>query len=374
MIGSSLDRVPLVGFSRRNIMRAAIVFPISRRQIVIRKRMTTNRKIYASTISSAILPLWKVLESYGCDGQTLFAQVGLDPDKLHDPNARYPITSLKRLWKLAAETTQDPCLGLTAARFWHPTTFHALGYSWMASQSLEDALRRMTRYSRIVSDNAKLTLTESAEGFEFTLRPRFEPPADEAVDAGMAIILGMCRTSRGSTFNPLRVTMQRDTPAVVDAFSQVFHAPIQFSAPENMMVFSKADLCVPLPTANADLAHANDRVITNYLARFAHGTTKLRVEAKLLDQLSSGHATQESIAQALAMSPRTLQRNLKQEGTSYKQLLEETRRDLASQYIKESRLSVNEITFMLGFSEPANFSRAFKRWTGVSPSEYRLSA
>lgn len=335
--------------------------------------MNANSHAHASTICSAMLPLWKALESYGCDGRALFAQADLDPDKLQDPNARYPFTSLTRLWKLAADATQDPCIGLAAARFWHPTTFHALGYSWLASQNLKDAMMRMTRYSAIVTDSVRLTLTEAAEGFQFTLHPRFEPPADEAMDAGMAIVLGMCRTSYGSTFNPLRVTMQRDTPANVEAFSQVFRAPIQFSAPENMLILSKADLTAPLPTANAELARANDRVITDYLARFTHDSTKIRVQAKLLEQLSSGRATQESVAKALAMSPRTLQRNLKQEGTSYKQLLDEMRRELASQYIKESRLSVNEITFMLGFSEPANFSRAFKRWTGTSPSEYRLS-
>ena len=333
--------------------------------------MKANNQVHASTISSAVLLLWRALESHGCDGRALFAQADLDPDKLRDPNARYPFTSLTRLWKLAAEATQDPCLGLTVARFWHPTTFHALGYSWMASQSLKDALMRMARYSAIVTDALRLNLTDGTEGFEFTLHPKFGPPADEAIDAGMAIILGMCRISYGSTFNPLRVTMQRHTPAVVDAFLQVFRAPIRFSAPTNMLIFSKAELNALLPTANAELARANDRVITNYLARFTHDSTKIRVEAKLLEQLCSGRATQESIAKALAMSPRTLQRNLKQEGTSYKQLLDDMRRELASQYIKESRLSLNEITFMLGFSEPANFSRAFKRWMGVSPSEYR---
>jgi AraC-like DNA-binding protein len=111
-----------------------------------------------------------------------------------------------------------------------------------------------------------------------------------------------------------------------------------------------------------------------YLARFERGSIKLQVEARLVEQLSSGHATQESIAKALNLSPRTLQRKLKEEGTTYKQLLDTTRRELAAQYVKESHLSVNEITFLLGFSEPANFSRAFKRWTGVSPSQYRLSA
>ena len=117
---------------------------------------------------------------------------------------------------------------------------------------------------------------------------------------------------------------------------------------------------------------ANERVITKYLAQFERGSVKLQVEAKLLEQLPSGHTSQESIAKALHLSSRSLQRKLKEEGTTYKQLLEDTRRELAAQYVKESELSVGEITFLLGFSEPANFSRAFKRWTGVSPSAYRF--
>ncbi|MFQ5937625.1 MAG: AraC family transcriptional regulator, partial [Acidiferrobacterales bacterium] len=316
------------------------------------------------------LLIWKALESYGCDARPLFEQADLDPEKLRDANARYPVTAMTRLWKLAGEISQDPSFGLTAARFWHPTTFHALGYSWLASETLRDAFDRLVRYCRILSSAAAVRLEESAEDFRLilgTTEPQLRP-ADEAIDAGLATIIGMCRMTYGSDFNPLRVTMRRDPPANRAAFAQVFRAPIQFSASENILFLGKVELSTPLPTANAELARTNDRVITEYLARFDRGTIKMQVEVKLLEQLSSGHASQESIAAALNLSTRSLQRKLKEEGTTYKQLLELTRRELAAQYVKQPDLSINEITFLLGFSEPANFSRAFKRWTGVSPS------
>ena len=100
----------------------------------------------------------------------------------------------------------------------------------------------------------------------------------------------------------------------------------------------------------------------------------MQVRVRLTEQLSSGHATQDSVADALHMSLRTLQRRLNNEGTSYRGLLDETRRELAAHYMAESHRPINEITYLLGFSEPSNFSRAFRRWTGKSPSAYRAQS
>jgi AraC-like DNA-binding protein len=100
----------------------------------------------------------------------------------------------------------------------------------------------------------------------------------------------------------------------------------------------------------------------------------MQVKTKLVDHLPSGAITEKDIADLLNMSLRSLQRKLEEKGYTYKQLLEETRRELAEQYIRNSRLSLGEITYMLGFSELSNFSRAFKRWTGKSPQHYRRAA
>ena len=111
--------------------------------------------------------------------------------------------------------------------------------------------------------------------------------------------------------------------------------------------------------------------IVEYLRRHQSANVSMVVRSKLTEQLPSGRATQGSIASAVHMSTRSLQRRLREEGTSYRELLEETRRELATQYMRQSNLSVNEITYLLGFSEPANFTRAFRRWTGRSPTQYR---
>ncbi len=325
-----------------------------------------------TTISSWGVLIWKAIESHGCDPRSLFEQAGLDPKKLRDPNGRYPISALTRLWRRAAKSTADSCIGLTAARFLHPTTLHALGYSWLASDTLREALERGERYHRLVSNGFEARLETSPDHYRFVMQPGEGVVfADEAIDAAMATVLMMCRASCGAEFNPLRVQMTRKTPTDPGAYSRLFRAPVEYGADTNAFLFDKGIADSVLPTGNAELARANDRVITDYLVRFDRGSIKRRVELKLLEQLSSGHASQDTIAKALHMSPRTLQRKLRDEGATYKELLDSTRRYLAAQYVKESRLSVSEITFLLGFSEPANFSRAFKRWTGRSPSEYR---
>jgi AraC-like DNA-binding protein len=126
-----------------------------------------------------------------------------------------------------------------------------------------------------------------------------------------------------------------------------------------------------LPTANTDLARVNEEIVASYLEQIEHGTVSKRVRTRLIEQLPSGHVSQESIASSLFMSTRTLQRKLQEENTSYKELLTETRHELAMRYMASSSSPVSEVAYLLGFSEVGNFTRAFKRWTGMAPTEFR---
>ena len=107
-----------------------------------------------SALSSWVLLIAKGIDSYGCDSRALFASAGLDYEKLGDPVARFSNTAVRRLWALATQATGDACFGLTVASFWHPTTLHTHGYSWLVSKNLEEALERMVRYARIVNTAA----------------------------------------------------------------------------------------------------------------------------------------------------------------------------------------------------------------------------
>ena len=126
-----------------------------------------------------------------------------------------------------------------------------------------------------------------------------------------------------------------------------------------------------LEGANPELARHNDEIVVRYLAQMQKQNLRARVHAALIEQLPQGEPSQKKIAEALHMSPRNFQRKLAEEGTSYTGLLSDTRRDLALSYVRDASYTLGEITYLLGFSDASSFNRAFKRWTGQSPSAFR---
>lgn len=162
-----------------------------------------------SVLSSSVLMIAKAIDSYGCDSRELFHRAGLDHDRLTQPLARFSYGALQRLWVIAQETTGDPCFSLRVASFWHPTTFHALGYSWLASRNLEEAFDRLVRYSSVVSTAAKGALRIEKSRDSFCLVADTDhvtpPPVPVAMESGMAAILAMCRGAYGNRFRPLEV-------------------------------------------------------------------------------------------------------------------------------------------------------------------------
>ncbi|MGJ8687865.1 MAG: helix-turn-helix transcriptional regulator, partial [Spongiibacteraceae bacterium] len=149
--------------------------------------------------------------------------------------------------------------------------------------------------------------------------------------------------------------------------------PLEFGATETAMYMEADVLNQPLDNANPDLARHNDEILARYLSDFDKQNVANRVHGCLVKQLPLGEPTQEKTAEALHMSLRNLQRKLSAEDTSYKEILNQTRHDLALSYMQDLRYSISEITYLLGFSDTSSFNRAFRRWTSQSPSEYRSS-
>jgi AraC-like DNA-binding protein len=329
-----------------------------------------------STLSSVVLLITKALDAEGVDSNQVLIRAGLNPAHLTDPNARYSFPAVTHLWKTAAQMTGDPCFGFKAASFWHPTTLHALGYTWLASDSLGEALRRAARYVRIANSAMTAEFEETDSGYCFTMDLdkdwRGIKPADEAIDASIALVLDMCRHCYGADLDPTLIEVSRPKISqCANRYEQLFNSPVHYSSNRNAIYFNKADIKQRLPTANAELARTNEKIIVDYLARLDKNNITTQVKSKLLELLPSGNFTEDTIIQSLHLSQRTLQRKLKEEGTTFKELLDETRRELAKEYVNDTSLSFSEITYLLGFSEQSNFTRAFKRWQGQSPSVYR---
>jgi AraC-like DNA-binding protein len=329
-----------------------------------------------STLTSWALLIARALSAHGIDGDALFRRAGLDPAQLHDPNARYPVAAVQRLWALATAAVGDPGFGLEVAQAWHPTTFHALGYAALASSSLRDALERSARYSRVVTTGASLHLGQEGDVVMAELiGSRVGPDTVPAsIDAGIASIVILCREGRGEPIDPLRVKFARAASTWADRLEVFFRCPVEFGAPRNCALFRAADLDQPLRTANPVLLRVNEQVVVDYMGRLQGSDVAVRVHARLLQLLPSGRVSEAEVARALNLSVRTMQRKLGEQGMTFRALVDDTRRQLADQYLKDSMLSVSEIAYLLGFAEVSSFSRAFKRWTGKAPRAAAASA
>jgi AraC-like DNA-binding protein len=328
-----------------------------------------------ATLATTGQILWRLIEHHGLAPEPLFRAAGIDPKIIHDPRAHIDRPKGDRLIRALAAQIPDPAFGLQAAQCWHPSNLGALGYAWLSSSTLRTALKRLARYWRIVTADVAVRLDESPDGIAFVHLP---PALDATIDAirgdiVMAILCAMCRTNFGAALSPRRVALRRAAPADTGPYEAFFGCPVSFGADANRLRIGVAEADQPLPTGNRDLAAMHDRVLVEQLARLDKKDVMARFRASLLERMTSGDLSEDNLARDLHMSRRSLQRRLAEADATYQSLVDETRRDMALRYLEDSGKSATDIAFLLGYSQQSAFTRAFRRWTGKSPSQYRSS-
>lgn len=328
-----------------------------------------------SVLAQSAGTLWRVIESYGLDPAPFFAAEGIELALPVEPGTRIPYEQIDAVRAAAAEKIGDPAFGLRVADCVHPSYLGALGYAVLASTTLRVAFDRIHRYVRVLNEQGHFDLEETPEGL--TARIAVDQDSRNAVvrdDGQMAVLVTLCRMNAGRALNPLSVTFRHAAPEDIGPYEALFRCPVQFEAEHNRFTLRSADADRVLPSANPVLAQMNERIVKQRLAQLDRDNIPGRVRAAIAEQLPSGEVSDESVAEALHMTARTLHRRLKDDGESFRTLLKSVRQELAGQYLADNSLTLTEITFLLGFSEMSSFSRAYKHWHGVSPSEARQSA
>ena len=314
----------------------------------------------------------KIIESYGIEPGPLLRKLGIDSKLIEDPNARFSYAKIDQLWLDAVTIADDPSFGLRAAKYWHPSQMGALGYAWLTSSSMHTALNRFARYMSILTEGATLDVLETQDELSVQLNYKsISKQQPTRTDSFMAMLLAMCRANCGEAFHPLSISLTHAEPEDSSEFYALFECSIYFAATENRFNLSKKLADKHLISSNPRLAQLNDQIIIETLAKLDKSHVVEQVKVEILNQLPSGNVTDVSVAEILHMSPRSFQRKLQHEGVTFKSILNELRLELARKYLQDSHLCLLEVAFMLGFGEYSSFSRAFKRWTGISPSEFR---
>jgi len=246
----------------------------------------------------------------------------------------------------------------------------------MASSTLLGAMQRLTRYQRLMSTaSVEVSLTETDDSYALsTVFPdASKSPPKEGIDCGMTALLALCDIVAEKEICPLRVELTCPATVHPDAYREALRAPIRFDAAVGIFHFDKETLRAPLPHGAPDVAKATDRIAEQYIETLDPHKVASQVKRLLIALLPSGKADQELVSSRLNRSMSTLQRQLQAEGLSYRDVLESTRRSLAENYLQDKKHSLAQIAYLLGFSDQSNFSRAFKRWTSMSPKQYQES-
>jgi AraC-like DNA-binding protein len=312
-------------------------------------------------------PFLKVLRTY----PNVPAAV-IEPMEQMDPDDRIPAETMQELLRGAVAMTGDPYLGLKAARAVDPGEFGVLEYLARSAPNVRGAIDVSGRYLKLVNDAMEFEL--SVDGPTATLKLQSsiaESPTAEAFGVA-AFYLTITRLNETEQ-PPAEVCFKHARPDDVAEYQGVFTGmSLSFDASFTGFRFPAFVLDLPMPTGDAALLGVLKKHAEQVLAELPRVETFVdRVRQLIMEELNGGNPGATHIAERMAVSPRTLTRKLEQQGTSFKQELDTLREGLATRYAIQTDMQLSEIALLLGFSNAASFHRAFKRWTGQTPLDYR---
>ena len=318
--------------------------------------------------------------SEGVEREALMQGAGLKEADLTHPDARAPFSALVALWQLIAKAkgVSDPGFGVRWGASLRDRDAGLLGYAMRYSATLAAALRRLVRYGRILTDTVQFEL----EGPDSHHRVAVAAYAAAlgvglpfAVDSRLAAVVGMCRQITGAEVHPVEARFTYGQPRSTTEHRDYFRCPLRFGQPVSKVFFLERDLQLPVLCADDALAGYLSEYAEHVLRTLITGTsTRERVRSAIWAVLSEGRPTLERIAATLQVPSRTLQRRLAEEGSSLQAEVDHIRKAMAMATLRDRAIPIEEVAFVLGYTEPSTFYRSFKRWTGITPHQYRTAA
>jgi len=318
--------------------------------------------------------MWKYLEHQGIDPAPIYRKAGIDLSLISNPNARLNIEHLDKVWADAVIILDDPTFGVKMIEHWHPSMMGALGYAWLVSSSLRRAMGRIDRYIHAITEGLETKLEDTPAGLKLSFYIvdgiKIQPQQHTLI---IATIMHMCRFNYGEELVATNIDLARPEPEDPTVILDFFRTDVNFDVDVDSITIARADADSELISANKQIALMHDEMLMKYLVTIKKGDIVQQVQSIILENLPDGQVTDKLVATELNLSERSMQRRLKEHKTTFRALLDGVREMVAKQYIENPVNRMSDIAFLIGFSEQSAFSRAFKKWTGKTPVQYRAS-
>jgi AraC-like DNA-binding protein len=297
--------------------------------------------------------------------------------RLRDSYARVPLLDYLDIFERAARLTAIPAFGARMGQGYRPADIGPLGLLFSLSASLHLGFERMIRLLPAFQSSTSVALLREGEDMAWTYRVRGPESWPRVQDAEYAIsaTCAMVRSSRGAGWNPLEVRFEHarpEDPAALRSLQAIFRCPVAFDQGANAIVMPAREVEERLHRENRDLTAVLERHLGDLLLQNAAGVTlRARVESAIDLMMGQRSITLRMVAASLGMTERTLQRRLAEEGLTLRAILQDMRLGSANHRLGSEDVSVSRVAERLGYADPTSFSRAYRRWTGVTPSSRR---
>jgi len=314
---------------------------------------------------------YKGLVNLGVDADEVLRRSGLDPAELYQANLRTKFSGQPRFWKAAVELSGDPCIGLHLGEEMPVYKGQILEYLFLSSQTFGDGLRRVLNYQRLISDALHGQITETPSP---CLTSYFSEHQHATSHLAEAMVLGLIKGFQAvtdGTFKPEKIVFNHPPNTDIAEYQRIFQCPVAFNAKSFQLFFPASMLSYRSLYAEPELLNLHIQAADQHLAVLQQQDLMSEVRSQLGALLESGETTLANVANRLGVTPRHLRHQLDLAGTSFQRLLNDYRHRLARRLLSQTDEGISEIVYLTGFSERSTFYRAFRRWEGTTPIEYR---
>ena len=320
--------------------------------------------------------IYEAMKKSGIDTDAIFSRLGVDENYVYTEQLRTPHSAQLYFWQAVEDVSGDPDIGLHLGQLLPVYKGQVLEYLFLSSPTFGEGLRRAQNYQRLLSDaantgfcivdNEACMVLDTASDEVRRLRH-----FNECFVQGLITFFCSITDNR---FRPSRIEFEHEREEGHEHVAEVLGCDVVFGAEENRLYFPLTLLDHPSPHAEPELLDLHERLASEQVARLEKKDIVGQVERIIAELLDSGEVTLDAVAERLGIKPRTLRTRLTEAETSFNQVLADFRYRLARQLLATTDESIDEIVYLTGFSEPSTFYRAFKRWSSMTPIEYRKTA
>ena len=307
--------------------------------------------------------------AHGADFKKICADLGLEPAELNDSDTQVPYEEAARLWDVVTTHMKDPLAALHLGEEFSPTILGMIGYLMQSCKNLYESIQAVIKYMDLVTNMSKLSIEEKDGNVSLGItcasvwQHQYPESARQSVEFALSGAIKLSKTLTGKKIIPLHTEFVYPSRSIRE-YERIFQTAIRFSGKSNALTFRKSDLLTPIISYDTSLFEFFNTILHQKLnsingdARFS-----VRVKQLLINDFKGQAASIEVAAAKLNLTPRSLQRKLKAEGTTYRHIVTDLKKELVQSMMSQSDFRVGEVAELLGYSDSSSFRKAYKKWS-----------